>query len=314
MRDYLFDIPVLFVIFNRKDVSIKSFIKIKEAKPLKLYIAGDGYRKNKVGDDIKVYETRQAILDLIDWDCEVKTLFQEDNLGCGSGVYTAINWFFENEECGIILEDDCVVQESFFFYMSELLKKYAQDERIGMVAGFNSIGSIYSEYSYCFSKYKACWGWGTWKRAWQNMDLSLKWRTTSQNDSILTNMGYLGKDVKAWKYKLKKIDAGAVSAWDWQWYFSLASKNQLCIFPAFSLVSNIGFGEDATHTTAYTNNMSARSNITFPLSHPSYILPNKEFDKKIYKKENAFIRRLRVYLPISFNKKMKFFFNKITQK
>lgn len=161
------NIPILFIIFKRKEISLQSFARIKKVKPTKIYIACDGARPFIKGEIDLVSNTRQAILDQIDWDCEVKTLFQDENLGCATGVYTAIDWLFKHEDTGIILEDDCVVQDSFFPYMEELLTKYKHDERIGMIDGANYIHSVHVPDSYCFSKYKSTNGWGTWKRAWK---------------------------------------------------------------------------------------------------------------------------------------------------
>jgi len=296
-----FNTPILFVIFNRKDVAVKSFKKIKELRPVKLYIACDGARDSVVGEKKLVENTRKAILELIDWDCELKTLFQENNLGCGLGVYTAINWLFENEEKGIILEDDCVARESFFLYVEELLVRYKDDARIGMISGFNQVNSAYNDFSYTFSKYKACWGWGTWRRAWVNMDLELNWTKSKDYNSIISNMGYLKKDFNYWKYRLKLINLKQVSAWDWQWYFSLASNNQLTIFPETSLISNIGFGASATHTSFGDKKiLNTKCNIKFPLRHPQYIVPNIDFDRAFYKKNNTLFYILMRFIPIEF--------------
>ena len=127
--------PILFVIFNRKDIALKSFNSIRQAKPGRLFIACDGPRTENEAEKVRL--TREAILNAIDWDCDVQTLFQDRNLGCGQGVYTAINWFFDNVENGIILEDDCIAESTFFRYAGELLEKYKDDQRIGMIAGFN---------------------------------------------------------------------------------------------------------------------------------------------------------------------------------
>lgn len=302
--------PVLFLIYCREEISLKSFASIKKYKPDRLYIAADG-PKPKKSDDLQLCESaRKSILDAIDWDCDVRTLFQDRNLGCGMGVYTAIDWFFQTEEMGIIMEDDCVAQASFFRYIEVLLNRYSDDNRVGMIAGFNPIDTFSSDFSYCFSKYKVCWGWATWRRAWKNMDFSLKWMETSQCDSIYENMGYRSEDVYDWKYKLKKIKCNAVDTWDWQWFFSLASQNQLCIFPSVNLVSNIGFGKGATHTKKLCN-IYAKSDIDFPLRHPHYMIPNHLFDKMYYKQQNSFMWKIRAFLPISFNKIVSSLFRKL---
>lgn len=268
-----YSIPILLIVFKRPETTRKVFEKIKKIRPQKLYVACDGARKNVQGEEELVQQTKNLILNNIDWDCQLFTKFEKKNLGCKDGVYTAINWLFESEDMGIILEDDCVVQDSFFPFMKDLLERYRLDERIGMIDGANYIKKISIPYSYCFSRFKSTNGWGTWKRAWKNMDIDMKWRNTPMEKSILWNAGFEGKDLKYWKYRLKVIDCNQASAWDWQWYFTLSANNQLSIFPKYSLVSNIGFGEGATHTTErkLPDYYMADKELTFPLSHPPYV-------------------------------------------
>lgn len=297
-------IPVLFVMFNRPEIAYKSFLKIREAKPQRLYIAQDGARQNKEGEIEKVLETRKRIMNLIDWPCDVKTLFQQQNLGCGEGVFSAISWLFANEERGIILEDDCVVNLSFFRFMEEMLNKYNEDQRIGMVAGSNLIPT-YKETrsSYFFSRYKSCWGWGTWKRAWKNMDFDMSWRSSYMED-VINNSGYYARGQSKWKFQLKCIDSNYVSAWDWQWFFSLAAQNQLCIYPSVNLVSNIGNDKDATHTSFGTITYESKD-IIFPLKEPLYVCPNEKFDRAFWNDENTLRLRIQRIVPNGLKKMIK---------
>lgn len=295
--------PILFIIFNRTETALTSFQRIKDIKPEKLYIASDGPRENVKNEKDIVYYTREQIINAINWECDVHTLFQNNNLGCGVGVYTAINWFFEENEEGIILEDDCVVEPSFFHFMEEMLNKYRTDERIGMIAGTNPIKLNNYKYSYLFSKYKSCWGWASWKRAWNNMDINMSWREINYND-VLFNAGYNGKDISGWKYKIKCIDNNIVSAWDWQWYFSLASQNQLCIYPINNLVSNIGTDINATHTSFSDITLKSYP-MTFPINHPCYVVPNNVFDKLFYLSSNNIRIKLARLIPIKYKKKLK---------
>ena len=303
----MIDIPVLFIIFKRPKVALQSFSAIKKAAPRKLYIACDGARDNIQGERDLVDKTRKIILDNVDWDCEVYVNFQTKNLGCASGVFTAINWLFQHEQYGIILEDDCIAQETFFPFMQELLIKYEKDERIGMIDGANYIKGAHIVHSYCFSKYKSTNGWGTWRRAWNNMDMKMKWRNTLYEESIIKNMGYKGYDYKYWKYRLKAIDKDYVSAWDWQWYFTLAAQNQLSIFPQVSLISNIGFGEGATHTTEGTipNNFLTTDNLEFPLVHPDYVVPDINFANHFYDSNNSFEYTIKRYVPFKIKNMLK---------
>jgi len=290
--------PVLLVVFKRKKEAMATLNAIREARPKKLYLAGDGARISVPKEAEQVEETRNAILEAIDWECEVKTQFQDTNLGCGPGVLSAINWFFENEEEGIILEDDCVAQLGFFKFAEELLERYRNDQRIGLISGFNNVLNDFGPYSYCFSKYTVCWGWATWRRAWKHMDYPMKWRTDAYADSVLLNSGYLGKDYNYWKRRIFAVDEASVSAWDFQWCFSIALQNQLGIFPNKNLISNIGIGEGATHTTKspFTSYESS-DDINFPLVHPKAILPYAPFDKALYKSRNSIVNTLAWFFP-----------------
>ena len=296
------DIPVLFIIFNRPEIAKQSFDQIKLVKPSKLYIASDGPRKDKVGEVEIVEKTRKIVISSIDWDCEVKTLFRENNLGCGQGVFTAINWLFENEERGIILEDDCVINDTFYRFMTELLEKYENDSRIGMIAGTNP-NEVKCQTSYFFSRFKSCWGWATWRLAWQNMDMEMKWRTEYLDD-VIYNSGYANQDKRYWKWELKYLDNDYVSAWDWQWYFSLASQNQLCIYPKRNLVTNIGNDSTATHKTAYNTSYKAYD-MTFPLVHPLYFAPNLIFEKSFYQRNHSIKKIIGRFLPFKIKQYVK---------
>lgn len=302
-----YQVPILFIIFRRKDVALKSFERIKAVKPAKLYIACDGARKNIRGEQEEVDETRQAIENAIDWPCEVHRKYQGYNQGCAKAVSSAITWMFETEEMGIILEDDCVARHTFFKFVREMLYRYKDDQRIGMVAGTNLVSSkVTLPDSYCFSKYKACWGWGTWKRAWKNFQLNMSWRSSGYYESVISNNGFLGKDKNYWKYRLSLIDANYVSAWDWPWYFCLAAQNQLCIFPSKGLIVNIGFDEDATHTSFFNlPKYKDEGELSFPLQHPQLIVPYEPFDKEIYKANNNLYIRLSSCIPLWLKKKLK---------
>ena len=303
----MYKIPILFIIFNRKDIALKTFETIKVIKPSKLYIASDGARPHVAGEKAKVEATRKMVLDAIDWDCEVKTRFSEINQGCCNGVFNAINWLFESEERGIIVEDDCMLKSSFFPFAEEMLDKYKDDLRIGLIDAANYLPNINIPDSYGFSKYKSTNGWSTWKRAWKLMDLNMEWRGGAFEDSIIANMAYKSKEYAFWKYRLKAIDLNDVSAWDFQWYFTLSAYNMLAIYPKYSLTTNIGFGEDATHTNhgKMPSYYISQHELEFPLKHPKYVVPYLPFEKAFHEQSDTFHERVKRLMPFSIKMKIK---------
>ena len=208
----MFNTPILLIIFKRKDTALKVLETIKEVKPKKLYIAADGWRNEE--EKIKCIDTREAVLKAADWECEVKTLFQDKNLGCCNGVSKAITWFFDNEEQGIILEDDIIAENSFFYYCEKLLDYYKDNEQIMHIAGDSPLDRKVGEASYYFATVQHCWCWASWRRAWKYYDSTMK--TISFKDTKKTlkkrykdfnirdywkNWFYRTADINTWDYQ-----------------------------------------------------------------------------------------------------------------
>ncbi len=282
-----FDTPILFLIFNRPENTKTVFEAIKKLAPDKLYIAADGPRKDRPADFEKCRQTREVI-ELIDWPCEVNTLLREENLGCKRGVAGAITWFFQNELQGIILEDDCVPNMSFFPFCEELLNKYQNDTRIMHIAGTNHNPSFIRdpEYSYFFSQIGHMWGWATWRRAWDLYDIQMK-----AFDEI-SSKGYfkdLYPNIFIRKYFQKKYIntyKGEIDTWDYQWEFTRLINSGLSIMPKRNLVENIGFGADATHTFSNMNyfQLAEIQKMDFPLNHPPFIIKDIESENQHFNK------------------------------
>lgn len=272
--------PVLFLIFNRTDTTQQVFNEIRKARPKKFYIAADGPRADRKDEAEKCRMTRE-IIKQVDWECEVKTLFRDKNLGCRKAVSSAITWFFENVEEGIILEDDCLPDSTFFTYCEQLLEKYRDDNRISMISGVNfQFGNKRGEYSYYFSRYTHIWGWASWRRAWKYYDVDMAaWPEIRDND-MLSNIFRDRKRVEYWESYLEKTYSGKINTWDYQWAFTSWINNFLIILPNSNLVSNIGFGMEATHTSAANKfaNMQ-REKMKFPLKHPGYVIQDVKADR-----------------------------------
>lgn len=283
MRDY--NTPILFTIYNRPDVTKRVFEAISQVKPPKLYIAADGPRPHISGDFSKCNETR-SIIAQVDWPCEVMTLYQERNLGCGVALSTALSWFFTHEERGIVLEDDCLPSKSFFGYCQELLERYQDDKRVMHIGGNNFLNghSRPHPYSYYFSRNGHVWGWATWRRAWRLYDFRMG------HYFFLRRKGYFDhffSNPIEKLYRLRKLDqvvAGTIDTWDYQWDFARFINSGLAIVPRINLVRNIGAGLNATHTKGVEDKYLGmeRNEISLPLEHPPYVLVDTEADDKFF--------------------------------
>jgi len=276
--------PVLFLVFNRPETTRQVFEAIRKAKPPRLYIAADGPRPEREGERASCEEVRKIALE-VDWECDVKTLFRDKNLGCKIAPEEGISWFFEYEDEGIILEDDCLPDQSFFSYCQDLLERYRHDTRIMVVSGINlQQGRKRTEYSYYFSKYIHCWGWATWKRAWKLYDGELiSWPAIKKNGFLLYDIanGY-EPFVEFWSKIFDECYSGEIhDAWDYPWLLSCWGQSGLAVLPNINLVTNIGFGDKATHTKN-KNSMSANLpayKIELPLNHPPYIIRDTVADR-----------------------------------
>lgn len=273
--------PVLLLIFNRPDLTAQVMDRIRQAEPPKLFVGADGPRADHPGDAESCEEAREVAA-RVDWDCEVHTLFRGENLGCKRAVSSAITWFFEHVEAGIILEDDCVPHPTFFPYCAELLQRYRDDERVMTVSGnnFQPDDKVY-DHSYYFSAYMHCWGWATWRRAWEHYDGQIPEWESLRNTGWLN--GWLGTEEEAeyWRGIFDRVAHGEVDSWAYPWTFSCWREHSLQILPAFNLVSNIGFGGQSTHTK---NTDTAVANLpvvsmSFPLEHPSAIVRDYKADR-----------------------------------
>jgi hypothetical protein len=281
------DIPVLYVVFNRPLHTQQSFAAIRKFKPRRLFIAADGARPHKPEDVAKTEQVR-AIVSEVDWDCEVQTLFREENVGAGRGVSEAISWMFEHVDRGVVLEDDCVPSDSFFPFCEELLNRYQDDTRVMHIAGTNHHPEFRRDpdYSYYFSYYGHMWGWATWKRAWDHYDITLPHFQEMVDKGLLYDV--FGNELAA-KYFMKKMrDArtARVDAWDYQWDFVRMMQSGMTIVPHHNLVQNIGFGEEATHTVSAsdTRGKNVAQELTFPLQHPPYVIRDARTDNHHFRK------------------------------
>ena len=275
--------PVALIIFNRAEATAHTAEVIAQARPPKVFVFADGPRANHPEDAEKCAATR-AVIDRLSWPCEVVKRYSDANLGCGVGPTTGLNWVFEQTDRAIILEDDCVAHPSFFGYCDELLEKFRDDERVMQIAGSNfQCGHQRGEYSYFFSKFKICWGWATWRRAWRHMDMSVKLWPRLRESTWLLELTGDSRVAQHWAEQFERAyqACGIVDYWDYQWLFATWVQNGLCVMPNVNMISNIGFNEEATHTT-WTESRWARlplQQMMFPLLHPPFVMRDREADE-----------------------------------
>jgi hypothetical protein len=272
--------PVAFIIFNRPDTTAKVFELIRQAKPPKLFVIADGWRHDRDGEIEKCQATR-AIIQKVDWECEVFNNYSNVNLGCAKRVSSGLNWVFEEVEEAIILEDDCLPHPTLFQFCEELLEQYRYDERIASISGQNvQFGKNNSEYSYYFSRYNHIWGWATWRRAWQNYDFEMKNWHDVKSKKYLKNILLDERRVYKWTKLFQLTYDQIINTWDYQWQLTCWLNNSLGITSSTNLISNIGFGAQSTNTL---NASSRYANIpseamVFPLKHPIFRIPYVQAD------------------------------------
>jgi GT2 family glycosyltransferase len=247
-----FSTPILLLIYNRPKHTATVLESIRQMRPKQLFVAADGPKSNDSKLRLICEETRQVVSQGIDWPCDVKYLFRGQNLGCGRAVSSAIDWFFEHVDAGIILEDDILPSTDFFRFCSAMLTKYEHDESVYSVGGFSCISPDEAkgfESSYIFSSYVQIWGWATWRRSWEKYNYQLEGFRKKKLRQILRNRYKFNvKERMSWLSVFERQSKLVFNTWDYQWTFAVWLNGGKTIIPTNSLTQNIGFGIDATHT------------------------------------------------------------------
>ena len=307
-------LPVLITAFSRYDTTRQVIEAVRKAKPPRLYFACDGPRNEAEG---AVCDRVRSLVELVDWDCELHTLFHEKNLGCRAGMAANLTWFFAQEEEGMILEDDIVPDITFFRFAQELLEKYRDDERIWAIIGNNlsAEAPIAQPDTYWLNAhgYGAYWGWATWRRSWDKFDDDMtRWPEVLRTGAF--DQYYLSAAEKREGNTLFSIThSGEMgSTWDYQFDLAKVLAGAANIIPEANLCLNIGFGEGGTHTTksSDTRNRSELHQAKFPLKHPYPLEVDKERDLAYF---NAFVlpprwqrikNKVKVLLPDGWEEKL----------
>lgn len=288
------DVPVLIIIFNRSWHLEKVMKALQEIRPSQLFVAGDGPRPDRPGEDQLCCEARHAVTSAVSWPCRVQTRFQEKNLGCGKHVTEAVNWFFENVPEGIILEDDCVPSKDFFRFSAELLERYRDSEEVMMISGTALVKTpVPSRWDYDFTCFPCCWGWAAWRRSWAKMSYEMPDFPHFRRSGEIKNLFDSPKVRRRLLELFSKVytHAPGFDTWDFQWLYACVKNRGLCILPAVNLVSNIGW--DASHARIDDVMEMAIENFS-ELRHPPEIKCNRELEKiffdRIYAKAPLAVR------------------------
>jgi hypothetical protein len=286
---------VLFLVFNRPQTTRQVFECIRKARPERLYVAADGPRSDRP-EEITLCEEVRRIATNVDWPCDLRVLFQEHNLGCCFGVSSGINWFFEHEEEGVIIEDDVVPSADFFGYCERMLELYRDDERIMMITGTNFHPIARSE-DYFFSQHFSIWGWATWRRAWKQYDITMSGWPSKSRTAFLNY--HFGKTIsRHFINTFNLISENQFDTWDIQWVYCCVFNNGLCVTPGVNLVSNIGIV--GTHSDVLTEShmLEVRMLDSNELKGPENVCVDAEYDLYLHKSKN--IPALRIAAISSF--------------
>lgn len=275
--------PIAFFTFNRPEPTTRVFEAIRRARPSQLMLISDGPRVSRENEANAVREVRD-IISRVDWPCDVSRNFSSENLGCKCRIVSGLKWVFEQVEEAIILEDDCLPTADFFPYCEALLKRYRHDERVGSIGGINPIPRD-SSASYYFSKYFHCWGWATWKRSWQTYDANMKTWPKFREQKQLENIADHGDEAIYWRKIFNAQHAGEIDSWDYAWQYASLASGRLNVTPSVNLVSNIGFGAEATHTSSATDELGNQAVSGMPeIEHPTFLTRHKTADLQIFLK------------------------------
>ncbi|MFM2274589.1 MAG: hypothetical protein RL211_461 [Pseudomonadota bacterium] len=297
MPEFELKTPVAFIIFNRPDTTERVFAEIARARPPKLLVVGDGPRANREGEAEKVAAAR-AIIKRVDWPCEVLTNYSDANLGCKVRVSSGLDWVFEQVPEAIILEDDCLPHPTFFRFCEEMLDRYRDDERIGMISGDNfQFGHTINDDSYYFSNLNHIWGWASWCSRWQHdYDVRMESWPKVRDEGRVLDWATDKSERDSLMDIFDRVYRGVIDTWDYQWSFASRLNGRMSVMPNVNLISNIGFGVEATHTTGE----SEFSNIPvvpikFPLKHPAMFFASRVLDDIFTKRvaQKSLINRIK---------------------
>jgi Glycosyl transferase family 2 len=232
--------PVILSVFNRPASTARVFEAIAQAKPRQLFVFADGPSS---AADTDLCAQARAVVEKVSWDCDVKYRYSDTNLGARECYKSGVDWAFSEVDEGIILDDDCVPDPTFFLFSQDMLERYRHQPRVMMICGTNYLGHWKEDcQSYHFSHFGSVWGWASWKRAWAFYDASMSaWgdekvreriRDLFANDDVFT--------FQARRFDRLYGEPQDRHSWDLPWSLARLVHSGLTIVPSVNLVANIG--------------------------------------------------------------------------
>lgn len=284
------DISVLILFFNRPEFLERLFAEVRKAQPTRLFLYQDGARGER---DLPGIEACRKIVENIDWPCEVHRMYQEKNYGCDPSNYISQKWAFSHTDKCIVFEDDDIPTQSFFPFCKEMLDRYENDPRIGMIAGFNPDEHTTDiAESYFFTTNFSIWGWASWRRVIDQWDEQY---TFLDNPQAVAQLEALTRERKLRKDFLPMCRAHRASGkafYETIFHASLLLNSQLAIVPVHNQISNTGVTNDSTHFAGSVQMLPrgyrriftmGRHEMQFPLQHPDYVVDHVPYRKRVYR-------------------------------
>ena len=285
------DVAVLLLFFTRSDTFQQVFNEVKRARPSQLFLFQDGPRGER--DLAGIEACRRIVSDeQIDWECDVHRNYQEQNLGCMVAGYTSHQWAFSLADRCIVLEDDVVPSQSFFPFCKEMLDRYADDERITMISGFN-MDEVTADcpYDYFFTSAFSIWGWASWRRVVSQWDGKYTFLddeyAMKQLDALIRQRGYK----KSFIQMCRDHRASGQPQFESVFWATMLFNSGLAIMPQKNMISNVGASADSAHYSEFKTMphrlkrlfTMKRFDVDFPLRHPRYVIEEVGYWKRMYR-------------------------------
>lgn len=294
---------VAFFTFNRLDAAMQVFERIRQAQPPRLLLVSDGPRSTVEGEEEKVKSVRDYIESHIDWECEVLKNYAPSNMGCGHRISSGLDWVFSIVDEAMIIEDDCIPEDGFFRFCEEMLEHYRDDDRVMAVCGCNMASDYDTEYDYLFTRGIHTWGWASWRRAWELFDFDMLSWPEHRKDPIWKK--YLPLNAR-WFFtsEFEVLYRHLYDVWDYQLMYAGMINDRLMIVPCKSLVTNVGFSEEATNTKTFPQGYRIQnSEFPFPITYRDEVKWDEEFDRLFFKRVGRYgwKAKIKLFLGLDVN-------------